>query len=119
MNTNPEHHTQLGDATIIRCSGGGFLGMGDVDLIVHQTSNTFMRVGVREGTTATARFKVEDLPALIHTLIARSGRTDLTLHQTEPPTTDDDTHVKVEVPVDADPARTVQALTKANLKGVV
>lgn len=110
MSTKPT--TQLGDATIHRCSGGGFLGVGDVDLIVHQARGTHMQVGVREGTTtATARFKVEDLPKLLQSLIARSGRTDLTLHQTAP--TNNVGHVKIDVSDDADPS-VIDRVTRAH-----
>lgn len=118
MSTHREPQTQLGDATVHRCSGGGFFGVGDVDLTVHQAHGTFMKVGVHEGTTiATARFKVNELPDLIRTLIAR---TDLTLHQAEPPTNDDSVHVNVNVDVPAkDAVRAVRSLTTATQKGVV
>lgn len=69
---------QLGDATVLRCSGGGFLGVGETTVLIHQAREGFMKVGVREdGATRTARLKTDHLPELLQTLIARSGRTDL------------------------------------------
>lgn len=85
---------QLGDATVLRCFGAGFLGIGETTVIVHEASSGFMRIGVREdGPMQTARLKTSDLPALLRTLIARSGRTDLNLHHTP----SEDTNGKVEV----------------------
>lgn len=75
--------SQLGDATLHRCSGAGFFGLGETDFIVHQARGGSMKLGVRqEGVRTEAELKVDRLPEVIRSLIARSGRTDLTLHQT-------------------------------------
>lgn len=83
--SNHDTPSQLGDATLHRCSGGGFFGLGDADFIVHQARGGSMKLGVRqEGVRVEAGLKVEKLPEVLQSLIARSGRTDLVLHQTTP-----------------------------------
>lgn len=109
--------TQLGDATVHRCLGNGLLGMESVHLMVHQAHRGAMKINIASGNPGEARIETHQLPELIQTLIARSGRTDLTLHQGQP--SDDGVHVKVTVPADADAIRTPQALTKAAVKGTV
>ena len=85
--SNHDTPSQLGDATLHRCSGSGFFGLGDADFIVHQARSGSMKLGVREaGIRAEAGLKVEKLPEVLQSLIARSGRTDLFLHQTTPTT---------------------------------
>lgn len=117
MNTHPEPSAQLGDATLHRCSGAGLFGLGgDTHFIVHQARGGSMKLGVREaGVRAEAELKVDKLPEVLRSLIARSGRTDLTLHQAEPPTTDDGA-LKITISADADPSRIAQAPSKTTKK---
>lgn len=79
QNTDPR---QLGDATVLRTRVG--LSYTET-LTIHQARGDRLRFNI-DTSQAAARTStsVTELPELIRTLIARSGRTDLELVVTEP-----------------------------------
>jgi hypothetical protein len=74
---------QFGDATVLRARNRSLTYQDTIT--IHQARNGNVRINLdTRGSATRAAIGVDDLPELIHTLIARSGRTDLALVVTEP-----------------------------------